>query len=174
MVWAGRRAVMIQEFWVKVKVTLWWLVVGLGVLLQLAGGAVRSDGDGGAVMAEPLRGGQRVVKQAYGDDVTVDALGALLGEGDPLTREAATRALGETDNGRALGYIVRAGRDDDATVRCAAVRAALEFESGEADEVILGALGDGVKGLLQALNYLNKSEKLTIVQNSDGELVIVE
>jgi hypothetical protein len=38
----------------------------------------------------------------------------------------------------------------------------------------MGALGDDVKGLLQALNYLNKSEKLTIVQNSDGELVIVE
>ena len=35
----------------------------------------------------------------------------------------------------------------------------------------IGVLGDNVDGLLKALNYLLKTEKCTIIQNEEGELV---
>jgi len=37
----------------------------------------------------------------------------------------------------------------------------------------MGVLGDNIEGLLKCINYLNKTEKITIVQNASGELNIV-
>ena len=37
----------------------------------------------------------------------------------------------------------------------------------------IGVLGDDVHGLIQALNYLNKTKKVKIVQNEDGTIVIL-
>lgn len=38
----------------------------------------------------------------------------------------------------------------------------------------IGVLGDDVDGLLRAINYLNRFYKKKIVQNDDGDLVVVE
>ena len=37
----------------------------------------------------------------------------------------------------------------------------------------MGVLGDNIEGLLKCINYLNKTEKRTLVQNASGELTIV-
>ena len=37
----------------------------------------------------------------------------------------------------------------------------------------IGVLGDNVDGLIQALNYLNKTKKVKIVQKEDGTIVIL-
>lgn len=78
----------------------------------------------------------------YGDEENVKLLSEILADPDPLMREQAVVALGQTRNTAALLLISKALDDSEANVRIAAAVAGGEFEAGKSDPIVTAALDD--------------------------------
>lgn len=85
------------------------------------------------------------------DDELVALLAEAARDPDPRTREQAIRDLGEASNPAGLGVIVDAALNDESElVRCAAVRAAAQYESERARSAVAAAFRDEAEAVVLA------------------------
>ena len=93
-------------------------------------------------LPEPFFHGDELKMAYFGDATNVRLLAGLLNDPDPLVREQAVQALGETHNILAMRHIRAAMQDEAMAVRCAAVAAAAEFPQDVSAHLVSQALAD--------------------------------
>jgi HEAT repeat protein len=121
---------------------------------------------------------KRIDRPTFGGERIVTLLGSLLDEDDPMVRQQAVQALGQTHNDRAIPAITRAAGDADPAVRKAAIDAAAELGYPKALAIIAGGLNDPdpavVRYALAAtarLKLLDRADRVTaLLAGEDGLL----
>ncbi len=127
---------------------------------------------------EPQLEGDRLFEMKFGDANIVSLLAELLNDPDPLVRQDALLSLGATNNRTALPHLQKAMKDEDLSVRMAAVQGMVDLAGIGAGPTVIASLNAKEPLMLMAamrnvrrLNLSSAAQEVSGVLSSKDPLI---